>query len=160
MPRIEIEQIGFIRSPFKELAGMPIQPVGAAGIEGTVEIFPEFAKGLKDINLFSHIYLIYQLHKAAKTELEVVPFIDTESHGIFATRSPLRPSRIGISIVRLLEVEDNILRVSDIDILDGTPLLDIKPYIINFDHRPDASSGWMKGSGKDVAAKRSDSRFL
>lgn len=160
MPRIELEQIGIIRSPFKELAGMPIQPSGAAGIEGTLEVFPEFAKGLKDLHLFSHIYLIYQLHMAKKTELEVVPFMDTESHGIFATRSPLRPSKIGISIVSLLAVEGNILRISDIDVLDGTPLLDVKPYIINFDHRPGASSGWMKGSTEDVAAKRSDSRFL
>ena len=154
-----MKPIGIIHSPFTDPENMPIQPVGATGNSGTVEVFQEFSEGLKDLDGFSHIYLIYEFHKQEKEKLRVVPFMDSEEHGIFATRSPARPNKIGISIVKLLSVEENILTVENIDILDETPLLDIKPYIKNFDFVQDSTTGWMKSSVTEVKRKRSDNRF-
>jgi len=156
----EQQPIGVIHSPFSVLDNMPIQPAGARDIEGSVVIDEALATGLQDLQQFSHIYLIYRFHQAARTELRVTPFMDSTPRGVFATRSPLRPSHIGLSIVELLSVEGNRLRVRGVDILDGTPLLDIKPYIPQFDHRPDANSGWMTASTDAVAQARSDKRFV
>ncbi len=146
--------IGHVHSPFKELAGMPIQPRGAAAVEGEIVINPELAAGLKDIEGFSHLYLIYRLHRAAPCTLEVTPFMDNRPHGVFATRYPARPNPIGLSIVELIAVEENRLRIRGVDLLDGTPLLDIKPYIPAFDEVGPARSGWMQSSKEQVAHKR------
>ncbi len=151
--------IGVVRSPFTRLEQMPIQPAGAQDVEGELVVRECYAPGLKDLELFSHIYLLYLFHRAPRTELLVVPYMNTVERGVFATRSPLRPSRIGLSIVRLVSVEGSRVRVRGVDILDGTPLVDIKPYIPQFDHQADASAGWMEASREEVARKRSDSRF-
>ncbi|MCF8076879.1 MAG: tRNA (N6-threonylcarbamoyladenosine(37)-N6)-methyltransferase TrmO [Desulfotignum sp.] len=151
--------IGVIHTPFQNIEDMPIQPKGAAGTSGQIQVDAAFQPGLEDLDGFSHIYLIYSFHKANRTELTVVPFMDTQSRGVYATRSPLRPNHIGISIVRLEKIEGNRLHVLDIDVLNGTPLLDIKPYMEKFDAVTDSCSGWMQASEKEVVEKRSDSRF-
>ncbi len=159
MRKLTVQLIGTIHSPFTELGNMPIQPVGALNVEGEVVVDQRFAEGLKDLEGFSHIYLLYYFHKAKRTEMQVIPYMDTEKRGVFATRSPLRPAHIGISIVELLALEGHRLKVRGLDVLDGTPLIDIKPYIPHFDHQRDATSGWMKSLPHDVEAKRSDNRF-
>jgi len=130
---VEFRPIGVIHTPFKEPQGTPIQPTAAEGVEGRVEVFSEFADGLKDIEGFSHIILLYHFHLCREVKLRVKPFLDDEFRGVFATRAPCRPNPIGFSVVRLLEVRKNILRVCDVDIIDGTPLLDIKPYVHELD---------------------------
>ena len=159
MTTYSIESIGIIHTPHKSIENMPIQPKGAVGIEGYVVVDEQYADGLKDLDGFSHIYLIYYLHKAIRTELLVKPFMDTQTRGVFATRSPLRPNHIGISIVRLKHIEYNKLIVSDLDILDHTPLLDIKPYVERFDHVDGSQSGWLTASEREIIEKRSDCRF-
>jgi tRNA (adenine37-N6)-methyltransferase len=154
-----VEPIGIIHSPFTEIENMPIQPKGAADVEGTVHIHESYVEGLKDLEGFSHIYLIYLFHKAERISLTVTPFMDSTERGVFATRSPLRPNHIGLSIVQLVKIENGILTVRGIDVLDGTPLLDIKPYIRNFDSVAGSLSGWMAASEEQVAKKRSDGRF-
>ncbi len=156
---IEISPIGIIQTPFKKAEGMPIQPAGAAGVKGTVEVFEDFQPGLKDLDGFSHIILLYLFHRSRGYELEVIPFMDTQPRGLFATRAPKRPNPIGLSTVRLDRVENGILHVQDVDILDGTPLLDIKPYIPEFDSHAQTRTGWFGASRKTVARKRSDNRF-
>ena len=155
----EIKPIGTIYSPHKSMEDMPIQPKGASEVVGHVLVDEEYINGLQDLDGFSHIYLLYSFHKATRTEMHVTPFMDKQTRGVFATRSPLRPNHIGISIVRLIKVEGNTLFVEGIDILDGTPLLDIKPYIEKFDHVQDSVSGWLKASDEDIRKKRSDERF-
>lgn len=157
---ISIERIGTIHSPFTSLENMPIQPVGAREVEGSVVLRPEFAPGLRDLDGFSHIYLIYHFHKAGNAKLEVVPYLDSQARGVFATRSPLRPGRLGMSIVEVLRVEDNVVFLRGVDVLDGTPLLDIKPYIPQFDQRENVRTGWMCKDRADVASARSDNRFV
>ncbi len=155
-----MKPIGTIFTPFTCLEDMPIQPKGAEDIIGTVELKEQYLAGLDDLDGFSHIYLLYQFHMAQRTALTVTPFMDTRPRGVFATRSPLRPNHIGISIVRLKSIAKNIITVQGIDILNGTPLLDIKPYIAAFDAVQDCRSGWMQGSAGDVRRKRSDNRFV
>jgi len=133
--------IGVIRSPFTEKSTTPIQPTRSTAI-GQVIIDPEYAQGLRDIEDFSHIILIYVFHKSSGYSLEVKPFLDDRLHGLFTTRYPERPNPIGISIVQLLQRQGNVLDIQGVDVLDGTPLLDIKPYMFEFDVREDASSGW------------------
>lgn len=160
IPVFSLAPIGIIHSPHRELAGMPVQPSGAKGIKGTVAIRDEYAAGLKDIGGFSRLILIYALHRANGYALEVVPFLDDKPHGIFATRSPKRPNAIGVSVVRLIAVNDNELAIEDVDILDGTPLLDIKPYVPAFDSFPDEDAGWFDCCCHAVESARSDKRFL
>ena len=136
MPVIIYKPIGVIHSPFKDVKGMPIQPAGAEGIKGTLEVFNEYCAGLKDIEGFSHIILVYHFHLSSDYSLEAKPFLDDIVRGIFAMRGPARPNSIGISVVRLIEVEHCTLYIEDVDIVDGTPLLDIKPYVPDFDCRP------------------------
>jgi tRNA-Thr(GGU) m(6)t(6)A37 methyltransferase TsaA len=155
----DINPIGIIHSPYKSIEDMPIQPKGALGIEGYVLVNEKFIYGLQDLGGFSHIYLLYSFHKAMRTELLVTPFMDKHTRGVFATRSPLRPNHIGISIVKLKRIEGNKVVVEDIDILNGTPLLDIKPYIEKFDTVKDSVSGWLQASDKEISKKRSDNRF-
>ncbi len=154
-----MEPIGIIHSPFADIENMPIQPKGAAHVEGTVHFRESYVEGLKDLEGFSHIYLIYIFHKAERIRLTVTPFMDSTERGVFATRSPLRPNHIGLSIVQLVKIENGMLTVKGIDVLDETPLLDIKPYIRNFDSVEDSLSGWMAASKDEVAKKRSDGRF-
>lgn len=155
-----MKPIGIIHSPFQDLKDMPIQPKGAKDTLGTVEIEQKYMEGLQDLDGFSHIYLLYIFHEAARTALTVTPFMDTTPRGVFSTRSPLRPNHIGLSIVELAGVEKNLVKVRGIDILDGTPLLDIKPYIEAFDGINNSRSGWMKATSDAVKKKRSDSRFI
>lgn len=127
MEPISLIPIGIIRTPHKNLEGMPIQPSGAQGILGTVEVEESFREGLLDLDGFSHIYLLYFFHLSKSFNLVVKPFLDNTPHGVFATRAPKRPNPIGISVVSLLGVDDRTLRVEGVDMADGTPLLDIKP---------------------------------
>ncbi len=156
---MNLKQIGTIHSPHTQLDGMPIQPAGAAGIQGTVEVFPEYEDGLQDLEGFSHIILLYHFHKSSGFKLKVVPFLDDETHGVFATRAPRRPNPIGLSVVKLLKVEGRILYVENIDILNGTPLIDIKPYVPVFDEQPSIRTGWLEKVKKSVAKHKSDERF-
>ncbi len=148
--------IGTIRSPFTDPADMPVQPTSSASRPGTVEIDAPFVEGLRDLAGFSHVILLYHLHVAGAPRLTVTPFLDTEPRGVFATRAPSRPNPIGLSIVALERVEGHVLHVRGLDVLDGTPLLDLKPYVPEFDHRPDARIGWLEGK---VADRLSDDRF-
>ena len=140
--KLELTPVGLIHSPHRQAEGTPIQPRWAAGIEGTVKLFPEFVQGLRDLDGFDRIWLLYWFDRARTAQLEVVPYLDTQSHGIFATRAPSRPNAIGISCVRLLAVDGATLRVADLDVLNGTPLLDIKPFIPDYDVFPVGRVGW------------------
>jgi tRNA-Thr(GGU) m(6)t(6)A37 methyltransferase TsaA len=160
MDVITFKPIGVIHTPFPEPAGVPLQPVGAAGIEGRIELLPEYAEGLAGIEGFSHLILIYHLHRASGFDLTVTPFLDTERHGIFATRSPRRPNGIGISVVRLLRVEGPTLYIEEVDMVDDTPLLDIKPYVPQFDSRTTDKIGWLAGKVQNAATARADRRFV
>jgi len=151
--------IGKIHSPFTDLSGMPIQPTSDASAAGTIEILPEYIPGLKDLEGFSHIILLYYLHQAGPAKLEVTPFLDSQPHGIFATRAPTRPNAIGLSVVKLTRIEGNILYVENLDILDSTPLLDIKPYIPEFDFQPEVRVGWLEQARGKVKQTTSDKRF-
>ena len=156
---ISYRPIGVIHSPFTDIVSMPIQPTGAIGIKGAVEVFPEFAAGLKDLEGFSHIILLYHFHRVQGAKLVVTPFMDSQPRGVFATRAPKRPNPIGLSIVRLLGIEQNILHIENVDILDGTPLLDIKPYVPEFDQPRADRVGWQDQAKGRVQSKKSDSRF-
>jgi tRNA-Thr(GGU) m(6)t(6)A37 methyltransferase TsaA len=155
------QPIGFIRTPFTQIAGMPIQAVAARGVTGRIELLPEFVEGLTDIEGFSHLILVYHLHLMHGYKLTVTPYLDNVSHGIFATRSPKRPNPIGLSVVRLLGVEQAkaLLHIEEIDVLDGTPLLDIKPYVPHFDNRPTEVIGWFADKVERVEQVRADQRF-
>jgi tRNA-Thr(GGU) m(6)t(6)A37 methyltransferase TsaA len=156
---ITYRPIGTIHSPFTELKDMPIQPTGEASAPGWVEISPEFADGLRDLDGFSHLILIYHLHKALSPRLTVTPFLDEEPHGIFATRAPTRPNPIGLSVVKLVNIEGTVLRLASVDILDGTPLLDIKPYVPGFDAPDNVQIGWLEQAQARAKSTKSDSRF-
>lgn len=151
--------IGIIHTPFNDPQGMPIQPAGAAGVPGTVELYPEYAAGLQDLDGFSHLILLYHFHRSNDYDLRVVPFLDTQERGIFATRAPRRPNPIGLSVVRLIGIEGNRLQVEKVDMLDGTPLLDIKPYVPAFDTPADVRAGWLEEAGRRATEMRSDGRF-
>jgi tRNA-Thr(GGU) m(6)t(6)A37 methyltransferase TsaA len=152
--------IGVVHSPFKVLCDMPIQPVGDYSEPGVVEVFDEFEEGLQDLEGFSHIILIYYFHQVEERVLKVIPFLDNHQHGIFATRAPVRPNPIGISVVRLTRRKGRLLEIDDLDILDGTPILDIKSFIPEFDHRPEAIIGWLEDVRGDWGNVRSDERFV
>ena len=158
-PLVVFSPIGTIRSPFKEISGMPIQPTGARGVPGTIEIAEAYTAGLADLDGFSRIILLYAFHACDSFQLTVTPFLDMAAHGIFATRAPCRPNAIGISIVRLIGRNGGTLAVEDIDVLDGTPLLDIKPYVPAFDCYPDAKAGWLENNAHAAVSFRSDKRF-
>jgi len=155
---IKFEPIGSIHSPYSDLADMPIQPAGAVGVRGQVEVLPEYVDGLQDLDGFSHIILLYEFHRSSGFDLKVVPFLDSKPRGLFATRAPRRPNPLGISVVRLERIDGAVMHVLDIDVLDGTPLLDIKPHVPHFDSQGEVRIGWLEGSD-EVATRRSDSRF-
>ncbi|NTW69607.1 MAG: tRNA (N6-threonylcarbamoyladenosine(37)-N6)-methyltransferase TrmO [Chlorobiaceae bacterium] len=142
---MEIEPIGIIHTPFSSKEECPIQPLYSSDSPGRVEIFVNYEAGLKDIESFFHLYLIYQFDRAGLVELVRSTFLDDEPHGIYASRHPCRPNSIGLSIVKLIRRENNILIVEGVDMLDNTPLLDIKPYIPKFDAIVSASEGWTAG---------------
>jgi tRNA-Thr(GGU) m(6)t(6)A37 methyltransferase TsaA len=148
-----------VHSPFKEPKNVTIQAVAAKGITGTIEIYPEYSEGLRDLEGFSHIILLYHFHRIKDSSLMVKPFLDNKQHGVFATRSPARPNKIGISIVQLNGIENNILQIQDIDILDGTPLIDIKPYVPKFDCRKTAKIGWFSDKISKLETTKDDGRF-
>lgn len=152
--------IGLIHSPYVSREGMPIQPTGARGVAGTVDLDPALAAGLADLDGFSHLFLIYAFHQSEGYALTVTPFLDTTPRGLFATRAPRRPNPLGLSVVRLDRVEGARLHILDVDVLDGTPLLDIKPYVPEFDAAPEAASGWLACKGGQAQACRSDDRFV
>ena len=151
--------IGRILSPFKEASGTPVQPSAALEVEAVLEIYPAYAEGLKDIEGFSHLILLYHLHLIKPAGLLVKPFLGNEMHGIFATRSPARPNPIGFSVVRLIKVDGNRLSIREVDILDQTPILDIKPYVGEFDIRPVERVGWFAENLHKLPAAKDDGRF-
>lgn len=159
--KIEMESIGTINTEFQQIEGMPIQPTGAKGIKGKIILENKYKKGLKDIEGFSHLHILYLLHKVEGYSLEVKPFMDNNTHGIFATRSPKRPNRIGSSVVKLEKIEDNIIHISNIDVLDQTPLLDIKPYVPQLyeDTVDELKIGWFESNYEKAKSQKSDNRF-
>jgi tRNA-Thr(GGU) m(6)t(6)A37 methyltransferase TsaA len=159
VPLIQYRPIGVLHTPFKDIAGMPIQPVGAAGVRGTAEIDDEFAPGLQDLEGFSHIIVLYHFHRAPAPRLLVTPFMDTEPHGVFATRAPARPNPIGLSVVRLLGREGCVLHLENVDMLDGTPILDLKPYVPAFDGDVSDRVGWLERVQSNVHTQQADRRF-
>jgi tRNA-Thr(GGU) m(6)t(6)A37 methyltransferase TsaA len=160
MAKIKYKPIGVVHSPFKEPEGTPIQAAGAKNIDGTVELFVEYTEGLKDLEGFSHIILIYHFHLSRVSSLLVKPYMDSEMHGVFAIRGPGRPNPIGISVVRLDRIEENILFIRDVDIVDGTPLLDIKPYVPEFDVRKVEKIGWLEKNVHKLSKTKADKRFM
>lgn len=159
MKQITFQPIGKIRSEFKTVEGTPIQPTGAEGIEGKIELMPEFEEGLIDLEDFSHLILLYHCHLAGKCSLKNKPFLEDKEHGIFAIRAPSRPNSIGLSVVRLKKIEKNIIYIKDVDIVDDTPLLDIKPYVSEFDIREDVKTGWYEKNVHKLSEKKDDGRF-
>lgn len=152
--------IGVVRSPFRQPQGAPIQPCGARGTPGRAELDPALVPGLKDLEGFSHLILLYHCHRAKECQLQVKPFLDQDRRGVFATRAPARPNPIGLSVVRLLRVEGSVLHLQDVDVLDGTPLLDVKPYVPEFDQPPGpVRSGWLADRAGRAQGKRGDDRF-
>jgi tRNA (adenine37-N6)-methyltransferase len=151
--------IGLIKSGHTDKEQTPIQPVYAKGCRGSVEIFPDYADGLKDLSSFSHIYLLYHFHRAKGMSLIVKPFTDDTPRGIFSTRHHDRPNPIGFSLVKLLKIEGSVLYIEDVDVLDGTPLLAVKPYIPRFDYINDASKGWTGSVDDDTANIRGKRNF-
>jgi len=151
--KIEYQPIGVVHSPFTEGDEIPFQPSLGKGVAGSVEVFPEFAEGLDDLDGFSHIMLLCHFHRSAGYHLKIVPRLDTQIRGLFATRSPRRPNPIGLSIVRLLAIHENELSIMDLDILDGTPVLDIKPYFRDLEAGTEVRIGWL-----EEARKKSRSR--
>jgi tRNA-Thr(GGU) m(6)t(6)A37 methyltransferase TsaA len=139
---------------------MPIQPSGAIGVQGKIEVSPEYVDGLADLDGFSHIILLYVFDKVSQIQLTVKPFLDSTHRGVFATRAPTRPNPIGLSIVKLLRVKENTLYIENVDVLHGTPLLDIKPYVPGFDHYPQARIGWLEKIKQKIAETKADDRFL
>jgi tRNA-Thr(GGU) m(6)t(6)A37 methyltransferase TsaA len=156
---ISYSPIGVIRSPFSRLEGMPLQSVAAEDVHGQIEVLPEYAAGLKDLDGFSHIHVITHLHRGAPGGLEVMPFLDDTPRGIFATRSPRHPNPIGLSVLRLLAVEGAALQVAGVDLVDGTPVLDIKPYVPRFDVIAAERVGWLEQAAGRVHEVRADARF-
>jgi tRNA-Thr(GGU) m(6)t(6)A37 methyltransferase TsaA len=159
MDTINYKSIGIIHSPFKKPHEAPIQSAVATEIEGTVEIFPEYSEGLSDLEGFSHIILLYHFHLSEGYSLKVRPYLDNELRGVFATRAPARPNPIGMSIVRLVRIEKENLFIKDVDIIDGTPLLDIKPYVPAFDMREKEKIGWLESNVYKLSKTKENRRL-
>ena len=158
--QIVLNVLGKIKTPWLTLENMPIQPTGAKGVKGVIELSPEYYSGIKEIENFSHIILIYELHLVTDPQLEVIPFMDTTSKGIFATRSPKRPNKIGISIVEIERVENDKIYILDVDMINDSPILDIKPFFEDFDNRFNTKKGWLTDKKNiDKHHFKSDNRF-
>jgi tRNA-Thr(GGU) m(6)t(6)A37 methyltransferase TsaA len=159
MDQVSYTPIGVIRTPFQTIEDMPIQPSGAEAVIGQVVVEPQYSDGLTDIEGFSHLILIYHFHQSDGFDLKIKPFLDDQRRGLFATRAPRRPNPIGVSVVTLLERKDNLLSIGRIDVLDGTPLLDIKPFVPSFDAPDVTALGWLKNRAQQARTLRSDGRF-
>ncbi len=159
MEDITYRPIGIIHSPFTAPENVPIQHTGAKGTRGTIEIFPEYAEGLADLEGFSHIILLFHMHLVEYHRLKVIPFLDTVERGIFSTRAPVRPNPIGLTVVKLISIESNLITIENIDMIDGTPLLDIKPCLPMIDDIQDSKLGWLTGKIEQFSVTRSDNRF-
>jgi len=159
MRSYQFKPIGKLQTPHNKIHDMPIQPRGAHGVRGSLILDPKYQEGLKDLIGFSHLILIYVFHQASQPKLTVVPFLDHEPHGVFATRAPKRPNPIGLSIVRLIDIHQNILTLENVNMLDGSPVLDIKPYVPAFDQPEDVRIGWLQALDDAVQDQRSDNRF-
>jgi len=157
--KVVYKPIGVVHSPFKVPSGTPIQSVSAMDEEGEIEVFMEYEKGLADLDGFSHIIVIYHCHLVKSVPLLVKPYMDDTERGVFATRSPARPNPIGLSVVKLESVEGNILRIRGIDMVDGTPVLDIKPYVPQFQVNGQVRVGWLEKRVKNLDRTRDDGRF-
>ncbi len=157
---MELKAIGVINSPYKQPSGTPVQAAQAEHAEARIEVFTEYAPGLADLEGFDYIWLIYGLDRIKSWKLKVIPFLDTVERGIFSTRSPARPNSIGIAAVRLLERNDNMLLVRGVDMLDQTPLYDIKPYVPSIDSRPAKRIGWFDGKDGNFSLHTDDGRFI
>ena len=152
--------IGVLRTPYKSKSGVPIQGIFDPESEGRAEIFEQYESGLKDIEGFSHVILLYVFHQSEGYDLICKPYMEDKLHGVFSIRAPKRPNPIGFSVVRLDKREGSVLYLAEVDMLDGTPLLDIKPFVPKFDHRENARVGWMEGTFRDMkGAPVSDNRF-
>lgn len=156
---VAFEPIGILHSSHFQQAGTPVQPCFAEGCSGVVELRPGLAEGLQDLEGFERIWLIYVLDRAEFRDLKVVPYLDTRGHGIFATRSPARPNPIGLSCVRVTRIQGHRIEIEEVDILNGTPILDIKPYVPAFDAHPAVASGWMSQVEMRAPRKVADGRF-
>ena len=159
MSEVVYKPIGVVHSPFKMPQDVPIQSVAAEGVMGQVEVAQKYVEGLKDVDGFSHLILIYHCHLAQEYSLLVRPFLDERLHGVFSTRAPSRPNPVGVSVVRLVKMEKNILHIQDVDIIDGTPLLDIKPFVPDFDQRKAERIGWLTKKVDKLHSSRDDGRF-
>lgn len=157
---LKFKSIGILRTPFTNIQDMPIQPSGAEGVRGTLILDPALTPGIKDLDGFSHIILIYVFHQATQPQMTVTPFLDKKPHGVFATRAPKRPNPIGLSIVRLVAIQENLLTLENVDMLDGSPVIDIKPYVPAFDQPKNVRTGWLSADAGEVKTKRSDDRFI
>ncbi len=151
--------IGYFRTPFSSPVGMPIQPAGARGVRGQIDILEEFSEGLKDLDGFSHVFVVYHLHEVGGYKLLTTPFLDVVPHGIFATRSPARPNPIGLSVLKVISVDAGTIGLEDVDVLNGTPVLDIKPYVAEFDACNADRFGWFEGNSQRAREHRADERF-
>jgi len=145
MEEIKLNPIGVVHSPFKEPSGVPKDSIDGMNYQGTVEIFPQYKDGLKDLDGFSHIIILFYFHKSEYYHLISKPYLDDHPRGVFATRSPHRPNLIGLSVVKLLRIDENIIYVRGIDMIEGTPVLDIKPYIPEFESNEGIIIGWLEG---------------
>jgi len=157
--KIIYQPIGIIYSPHKEVKGVPIQPSSAKGIQGEIELFEEYQDGLKDLDGFSHIIILYDFHKSKGYSLQLTPFLDEKLRGVFATGAPKRPNQIGLSVLKLNRIKGNKLYVENVDMLDETPVLDIKPYASQFDAVEEEKIGWLSKNIKESDVKKSDERF-
>lgn len=155
-----ITPIGIIETPFDDLEGMPIQPSGAADVIGTLIVDKEYEQGLNDLEGFSHIILLYQFHKSKGYDLMVKPFLDDQKRGLFSTRAPRRPNPIGLSIVHLIKRQGNRITIKGIDVLNHTPLIDIKPYVPGFDTKEVTAIGWLENKQEKAVVLKSDNRFI
>jgi len=159
--KITFESIGTIHTPFKSPRGVPIQGALRQDIKGEVEIFADFQSGLKDLDGFSHLILLYYFDQVKEYSLQAIPFLDTTPRGVFAIRGPRRPNPVGFTVVKNLGIKKNRIKFAGVDMVDKTPLLDIKPYFSDIDSHPDASTGWMKEKLKTEGNRtRADNRFI
>ena len=159
MEKISYNPIGIIHSSYKQMKGVPIQGALSKNSSGKVEVFPEYESGLKDLEGFSHIILLYHFHLVKGYSLQSKPFLENKKRGIFAIRSPKRPNPIGFSIVKLEKMVGNVLYISEVDIIDGSLLLDIKPYVSKFDVRTDTKDGWLTKKMMEAREHRADNRY-
>jgi len=156
---IVFKAIGVIHTPFPQPKGTPIQPSRSSHVKGWIEISPEFIPGLSDLDGFSHITLVYHFHLSEGFDLAVTPYLDTQLRGLFSTRAPRRPNAIGLSVVRLVSIDGGAIHIEDVDMVDETPLLDIKPYVPAFENLDSYRLGWLEGKTHRSGGTSADDRF-